>query len=125
MPQFGRRKTLQHYTNIHRIECLARSHPLVLKVEYHNPHKAADPSTFDQWGRAVKFHQSPHDLRLAVGSRVEMLVGCSVQGAAQGLLSLWWCAAAGYQLTKEQESLAQAVFFDLVEAAHNLSLIHI
>ena len=35
-------------------------------------------------------------------------------------LSLWWQTAGGCRLTKEQESLAQAVFFDLVEAVHDV-----
>ena len=114
-PASGGLKTQQHYTNIHRMECLARSHPLVLKVEEHKPEKARDKPVLDKFGRAFKWHQSPHDL-FSVG----IIVGCSVNGARQGLLSLWWGPANGCQLTREQESLAQAVFFDLVEAANGV-----
>ena len=119
-PGSGGPKTQQQYTNIHRIECLARSHPLVWMVQRHKETKALDKSKYDKFGRAVKFHQSPHDLRLSLGSRVEMLVGCSVNGAGQGLLSLWWSAAPKCKHTPEQESLARAVFLDLAEAAHDV-----
>ena len=34
---------MQHYTNIHRIERLAASHPLVARVERHKARKALDP----------------------------------------------------------------------------------
>ena len=119
-PGSGGPNTQQHYTNIHRIECLARSHPLVWMVQRHRETKALDKSKYDKFGRAVKFHQSPHDLRLSLGSRVEMLVGCSVNGAGQGLLSLWWSAAPKCKHTPEQESLARAVFLDLAEAAHDV-----
>ena len=119
-PASGGPKTRQHYTNIFRVECLARSHPLVWMVQRHKETKALDKSKYDKFGRAVKFHQSPHDLRLSLESRVEMLVGCSVNGAGQGLLSLWWSAAPKCKHTPEQESLARAVFLDLAEAAHDV-----
>ena len=109
-PASGGPKTQQHFTNIHRIECLARSHPLVRKVELYNPAKALDDSKYNNFGRAVAYHQSPHDLLLSLGSSVGMVVGCSVNGARAGLLSLWWSPAKGCKLTQEQESLAQAVF---------------
>ena len=98
-PGSGGPKTQQQYTNIHRIECLARSHPLVWMVQRHKETKA---------------------LRLSLGPRVEMLVGCSVNGAGQGLLSLWWSAAPKCKHTPEQESLARAVFLDLAEARHDV-----
>ena len=111
-PASGGPKTLQHYTNIFRVECLARSHPLVNKVELHKTSKSRDKATFDDFGRAKKFHQSPHDLRLSLGSSV------AIDDTSHTLLSLWWQPAGGCRLTKEQESLAQAVSFDLVEAVH-------
>ena len=119
-PASGGPKTRQHYSNIFRVECLARSHPLVWMVQRHKETKALDKSKYDKFGRAVKFHQSPHDLRLSLGSRVEMLVGCSVNGAGQGLLSLRWSAAPKCKHTPEQESLARAVFLDLAEARHDV-----
>ena len=82
------------------------------KVEFHKISKSRDKPTFDEFGRAMKFHQSPHDLRLSLGSSV------AIDDTSHTLLSLWWQPAGGCRLTKEQESLAQAVFFDLVEAVH-------
>ena len=50
---------------------------------------------------------------------MSMIVGCSVNKANMGLLSLWWRPLKDCK-TPEQESLARAVFFDLVEAAHDV-----
>ena len=119
-PASGGPKTRQHYTNIFRVECLARTHPLVHRVDFHKLEKSRDKPTFNEVGRCTHYHQSPHDLSLSLGSRVAIYMGCSVNDAREGLLSLWWQPAQGYKLTPEQESLAQAVFFDLVEAAHNV-----
>ena len=102
-PASGGPKTQQHFSNIRRIECLARSRPLVRKVELYN-------SKCNNFGRAAAYHQSPHGLRLSLGCSVGMVVGCSVNGARAGLLSLWWSPATGCKLTQEQESVAQAVF---------------
>ena len=41
-PASGGPKTQMHYTNIFRVECLARSHPLVNKVEKHKISKLSD-----------------------------------------------------------------------------------
>ena len=82
----------------------------MVKVELHKTEKAKDAPQYDNFMHAVKYHQSPHDLHLWLGSGVGMLVGCSVNGARQKLLSLWWSPAQGCKLTREQESLAQAVF---------------
>ena len=106
----GGPQTQHHYTNIHRAECLERSHPLVLVVDLNKPGMARESSVRNIFGRALRYHQSPHDLRLTVGSGMGMLVGCSVNGARLGLLSLWWSTAPGCKLTREQESLARAVF---------------
>ena len=69
---------------------------------------------------AKKFHHSPYDLSLEVGSRAGMLVGCSVNDANKDLLSLWWAPPTGFKHTSEQEALAVAVFFDLTEAVHDV-----
>ena len=42
----GGPKTQQHYTNIHRIECLARTHPKVVMVGCHREGKSEDPRPF-------------------------------------------------------------------------------
>ena len=119
-PASGGPKKRQHYTNIFRVECLARTHPLVLRVGFHDLSKSLDKPTFNEFGRCTRYHQSPHDLSLSLGSRVAIYMGCSVNDAGEELLSLWWQPALGYKLTPEQESLAQAVFFDLVEAVHDV-----
>ena len=100
----------QHCTSNHRIECLARSHPLVLSVGPYKPGKALGSSAYNSSDRALRYRQSPHDLRLTVGSGMGMPAGCSVNGARQGLQSVWWGTAPGCELTREQESLARAVF---------------
>ena len=54
-PASGGPKTRQHYTNIFRVECLARSHPLVVKVEFHKlEEKSQVEAEFDIFGRAVR-----------------------------------------------------------------------
>ena len=105
-PASGVPCTQRYYTDIYRMELLAQSHPLVLTVERHD------------FGRPLRV--SPFDLRLTVVSCARMLVGCSFDGARDGLLSLWWAPAGGFKLTVGQESVAQAVFFDLAEAAHDV-----
>ncbi len=49
-----------------------------------------------------------------------MIVGFSVDVARPDLLSLWRGPFGGRQLASEQESLAQAAFFDVAEAAHEV-----
>ena len=120
-PGSGGPKTQQHYTNIHRIECLARTHPKVVMVGWHKVGKSKDPPTiFNRFGRAMHYHQSPHDLRLSLGSAVDMYVGCTVNETRHEALSLWWGPAKSYKLTPVQESLARAVFLDLAEARHDV-----
>ncbi len=69
---------------------------------------------------ALEFHQSQFDLRLSLANHVAMIVGCSVDVARPDLLSLWRGPFWGRQLAAEQEPLAQAVFFDVAEAAHEV-----
>ncbi len=81
----GEAATHQHYTNLHRMTCLARSHPLVLSV---GPRKLATknkdpPTVYDNIGRATRYHQSRWDLELQVGPGVDMQMGRSVNGATQ------------------------------------------
>ncbi len=118
------RPTHQHYTNVRRIMGLAREHPMVSFVEPHRLEKSKDAKV-TEWnaaGRATKYHQSSYDLYLHLGSDAGMFVGCSVHGANEKLLSLWWRPAGGLGdlFTAEQESLRRAVFFDVVEAAHDV-----
>ena len=47
-------RQMQHYTNIHRTECLARGHPLVATVSLHKVEKALHGTVFDEIGRAKK-----------------------------------------------------------------------
>ncbi len=119
----ARRPTHQQYTDVRRITCLARELPMVSFIEPHRLEKSKDAKV-TEWnavGRATKcHHQSSYDLYLHLGSDAGMFVGCSVHGANEKLLSLWWRPAGGLGdfFTREQESLRRAVFFDVVEAAH-------
>ncbi len=124
-PASGGPETHQHYTNIHRIACLASCHPRVLWLEPLElaVGRQATTVTFNSVGRAMEeFRQSPFDLRINVGGCTKIIVGCSVAGAREDLLSLWWAPCEGRDLSSESESLAQAVFFDVVEAAHQVPL---
>ena len=114
----GGEEVYEHYTNIHRIERLAEEHPLVLSVAKFKIEKMWDKAIRNDIGRATKYHHSPWDLLLHVCHCVEMVVGCSTHDCAAGLLSLWWKPASGEKLSAEQESVARAVFFDLVEGPH-------
>ena len=120
----GAATRLQHYTNIHRITCLAACHPLVLFVRPRKLQKRQDylwNTERDNAGRATKkkkkCHQSPCDLDLELGSGARMQMGCSVRDTNRQLLSLWWGPGPGV-VTAEMEDLARAVFMDVVEAAH-------
>ena len=85
------RGEMEHYTNIRRVAHLAEAHPLVQNVRQHKPDKQLDPSQFDIDGRAVKYHQSPWDLRVTLAaSGAQMIVGVSAEKTAIPLLSLWW-----------------------------------
>ena len=69
-------------------------------------------------GRATSNHQSLYDLQLQLAaSGAQMLLGCSVHGCAQGLMSMWWCPT-GHNVTVQQEELCEAIFYDIVEARH-------
>ncbi len=125
-PASGGRPTTrqQHYTNVHRIACLARCHPLVVLALPHRDNAWA-PEWSDAEGRAAKpYHQSPYDLRLVLGSGAAIVVACSVRAANKDLLSLWWGPAAGCKMTAETEPLARAASFDVVEAAHDVPTMH-
>ena len=106
-----------HYTSIARIMALAMKHPLVDEVEKHKEHKAKDLVIKDSIGRAVKGHQSKHDLKFTLAaSGANMYVGVTVNATHPKLLSIWW--QAGRNLDELQRSLCEAVFFDVVEAEH-------
>ena len=109
---------MEHYTNIHRMEHLARSPPLVGSVVAHNVWKQWDERVVDGKGRALENHQSPHDLRITLAaSGASMLAGCTVNKVAQELLSLWWSSGSPY-LSDDARDEMQAVFFDITEAYH-------
>ena len=61
-PASGGRATRRHYTNIRRIEALARPHPLVGTVDIYKPAKRLYPTVYDEFGRATKYRQSLWDL---------------------------------------------------------------
>ena len=123
-PASGGTLTQEHYTNIHRVRRLAQLHPLVLDVKLRNQLKGLDEVVTNKFGRATKYHQSPMNLSLTLGHRVEIHVGVTVNKVKCDLLSLWWTPAAKQQLTPEQESLARTVFFDLAEADHAVPSIY-
>ncbi|CAK0838141.1 unnamed protein product, partial [Prorocentrum cordatum] len=113
--------------NVHGIWASAPARPMVIASQKYKADKERDPAEFDQFGRAVKYHQSIFDLILSASARVEMLIGCSVNDAAKrvsgrtsGLLGLWWRPAPRKKLSRGQGDVARSVFFDLVEAAHRV-----
>ena len=82
----------RHFTNIRRVEMLARSHPLVHVVEYHKAdYKAEFNTQKNALGRAMQGHQSEHDLRLTMAaSGAQLSVGVSANKVHNDMLSLWW-----------------------------------
>ena len=94
MPVEHQGKLMEHYTNIHRIENLARSHPLVEQVNLHRANKP--PSQFDTLGRATTFHQSPYDLKLPLAATgATMHMGFTVYMVMDDLACIWWCPGHG------------------------------
>ena len=74
----ARRPTHQHYTDVRRIMCLAREHPMVSFIEPHRLEKSKDAKVtgWNAVGRATKcHHQSSYDLYLHLGSDAGMFVG--------------------------------------------------
>ena len=108
----------EEYTNIHRIRKLADEHPLVHRVLLRDTDKAQHKIVKNAIGRATKYHQSPWNLYLHVYNSVHITVGCTVNGAAGHLLSLWWRPEGKQKLNRKQEFLARAVFGDVVEGFH-------
>ena len=107
----------EHYTNIARIAFLAGERPLVSSSDVHKPGKALDNSLFNANGRAVKFHQSPHDLKLTLAaSGATIIVGVTVNCIAEILISVWYIP--GSQTTGNAAQFMEAVFLDIAEAAH-------
>ena len=89
----------EHWTNIQRVEFIARRHPLISCVEKHKADKSLHPSNFNVWGRTNTGHQSPYDLQIVLAaSGARMGVGITGNGVAKihtpeqpgGLLALWW-----------------------------------
>ena len=110
----------EHWTNINRIEFLARKHPMVLTVAQHKVSKKTDPNTFDANGRCTRYHQSSHDLVIQLShhcgaaSGATMTLGLTVNACGRDLLSLWW--QPGKTMSAAQTEQARALFFDLAEA---------
>ncbi len=87
----------------------------------HHGHHQPERSDAEEGRAAPDDHQSPYDLRLVLGPGAIIVVECSVRDARSDLLSLSWYPAGGRpKMTADMESLARAVFFDLVEAAHDV-----
>lgn len=109
----------EHYTNIHRIETLAKSHPMVMFVVPHKPEKALDETIYNEKGRATKYHQSPHDLRITfAASGATFTCGVTVNQVHNELLSLWFQPGKKAQLDDGVLSTIHAVFYDICEAEH-------
>ena len=85
-PASGGRPARQHYTDVHRISCLARCHPQVVFVEPLRLNAWAPER--DKVGRAKKFHHSPYDPHLVLGSGAAIIVACSVHNAKKDLPAL-------------------------------------
>ena len=112
-----RGEPMEHYTNIHRIENLARSHPLVVQVNLHRAH-TQPPSQFDTLGRATTFHQSPYDLKLTLAATgATMYMGFTVREVMHDLACIWWRPGRGMKNDTDRD-MARAIFLDLAEIAH-------
>ena len=118
-----RGEPMEHYTNIHRIENLARSHPLVELVIFHGGHRARDQSwpEFDTLGRCTSYHQSPYDLKLTLAATgATMYMGFTVHAVMHDLACIWWSPGRGMQndTRGDVRDMARAIFLDLAEIAH-------
>ena len=79
----------QHYTNVKRVWHLAMSHPLVEEVEPHKAAQADDRAMINSQGRAMKGHQSEHDLKFTLAaSGTTRKIGASDNKCHPDLLSL-------------------------------------
>lgn len=108
---------VEHYTNIYRMKAMAESHPMVALCEPHNISKALDESAFDEYGRCIKHHQSPWNLKVVLeGSSLSLVMGCSVHGAAKDLLSLWFRPEGS--TSQDERDVLMSVFFDIIEGEH-------
>ena len=99
-----------HYTSIARIQKLAIAHPLVDEVEFHKINKGKDLTIKDSKGRAVRGHQSVHDLKfILAASGANMHVGVTVNATHPDLLSIWWSAGRNLDgLQRSTQPLARA-----------------
>ena len=116
----------EHWTNIHRMRFLAQQHPQIETVRAHKSNKGTDPSSFDVYGRAVEYHQSPFDLHIILAaSGAEMYVGVTVNKIKKqntpehrgGLIALWWSGPAA---PSKISAVAEAVFFDICELGEKI-----
>ena len=107
-------KQMQHYTNITRMEQLARLHPFVGGVKHIN---ATSTEDFDEACRTTRQFQSPWDLQiLLAASGASIGTGCKVMNTHKSLLTLWWTPALA--ASERQTAKLQVVFFDITEAMH-------
>ena len=58
----------QHLSDIHRVRCLAETHPQIESVRIHKAGKEYDPSDFNVYGRAESYRQAPFDLAIELAA---------------------------------------------------------
>ena len=112
----GRPRQMERFTNIHEIQHLANKHPAIGNVELHCANKQDDPKMFNEKGRALKYHQSPWNLRVTLAAfGASMLVGLTVNDTNKDLISIWYCPCKG---SSKVLHLMHIVFCDIVRAEH-------
>ena len=120
----------QHLSDLHRVRCLAETHPQIESVRIHKAGKQYDPSDFNVYGRAKSYRQAPFDLAIELAASGALIhVGIHTnkinrkdlpqQGQPAWLIAYWWRAVHG-PLQKAEAERAQAVWWDICEIDHNI-----
>ena len=120
----------QHLSDLHRVRCLAETHPQIESVRIHKAGKQYDPSDFNVYGRAKSYRQAPFDLAIELAASGALIhVGIHTnkinrknlpqQGQPPGLIAYWWMAVHG-PLQEAEAERAQAVWWDICEIDHKI-----
>ena len=108
---------MRRFTNVYRMAYLAEQHPMVKSVARRKVKTCSEKSEFDNIGRCSRFRQSPFNLQITLAAfGAEWTAGCIVKNTQQDLLSLWW--KPGAKFSDEELAIAEATFYDIVEALH-------
>ena len=107
-----------HSTSVFRMQHLAETHPLVTSIAQskHSEQKLKEITTYNEFGRATKYHQSPYDLELEIaapGAKPVMEMAYTVNNVSSELGCAWWHWPGGAHMLPEHAELCDAVFYDL------------